>query len=63
MQTGRGWITPPDTAREIAEGIRSARLEILAGAGHFPWVDVPEAYSPPISDFAVSAASRDSATS
>jgi pimeloyl-ACP methyl ester carboxylesterase len=56
-------ITPPDTAREIAAGIRSARLEILDGAGHFPWMDVPEAYWPLISDFVLSAASRDAATS
>jgi proline iminopeptidase len=56
-------ITPPDAARTIAEGIRGARLEILDGAGHFPWMDVPETYWPLITDFVLFAARRDVATS
>jgi pimeloyl-ACP methyl ester carboxylesterase len=48
-------MTPPSAARVIAEAIPGARLEILEGAGHFPWMDVPEAYWPLITDFVASA--------
>jgi proline iminopeptidase len=48
-------ITGPDAAREIAGGIAGARLEILERAGHFPWMDVPEAYWPLVTGFVASA--------
>jgi proline iminopeptidase len=37
-------VLPPDLAQELANRIPHARLEILAGAGHFPWLDVPEQF-------------------
>lgn len=37
-------ITGPAAAREIADRIPGAWLEILDGAGHFPWMDVPDRY-------------------
>jgi proline iminopeptidase len=48
-------ITGPAAAREIADGIAGARLEILERAGHFAWMDVPEAYWPLITGFVASA--------
>ena len=39
-------VTPVEASREIAAALPDGlgRLEILPGAGHFPWLDVPEAY-------------------
>ena len=39
-------VTPVEASREIADGLRVGigRLSILDGAGHFPWLDTPEAY-------------------
>ena len=39
-------VTPVDAARELADGLRGGvgRLEIVPGAGHFPWLDQPESY-------------------
>jgi pimeloyl-ACP methyl ester carboxylesterase len=39
-------VTPVEASREIAEALPDGlgRLEILPGAGHFPWLDVPETY-------------------
>ena len=46
-------VTPVAAAEEIVgalpEGI--AQLEILDGAGHFPWMDTPERYWPMIIEF------------
>jgi len=47
-------ITGPAAAREIADALPGARLEVLAGAGHFPWMDVPETYWPLINGFVAS---------
>lgn len=44
-------ITGPAAAREIADGIPGARLEILDGAGHFPWMDVPDRYWSLLTEF------------
>lgn len=46
-------VTPVAAAREIADALprQHARLEVLDGAGHFPWMDVPERYWPLLSDF------------
>ena len=48
--------TPVAAAEEIFEALpdRHARLEVLAGAGHFPWKDVPERYWPLLIDFVTS---------
>ena len=39
-------VTPPAAAREIVAGLAPGigRLEVLEGAGHFPWLDVPDRY-------------------
>jgi pimeloyl-ACP methyl ester carboxylesterase len=46
-------ITPVAAAREIVEALPegTARLEILEGAGHFLWKDVPDRYWPLLADF------------
>ena len=46
-------VTPIAAAREIAAGVGSSRchLEILAGVGHFPWLDDPERYWPHVDRF------------
>ena len=42
---------PVASMRVMAEGIRGARLEILEGAGHFPFVDMPERFVRLVGDF------------
>lgn len=39
-------VTPVAAAEEIVAALPagSARLEVVAGAGHFPWLDAPERY-------------------
>jgi pimeloyl-ACP methyl ester carboxylesterase len=46
-------VTPPDASREILEAMSPGigRLEVIEGAGHFPWLDVPDRYWPVIEDF------------
>ncbi len=51
-------VTPAAAAHEVAEGILRARLEVLAGAGHFPWLDVPERFWPLVLDFVAEAVPR-----
>jgi proline iminopeptidase len=48
------WV---DAAREIVAGLRPGlgRLEVIAGAGHFPWLDAPDAYWAAISEFVTAA--------
>jgi pimeloyl-ACP methyl ester carboxylesterase len=42
----------PRSSMEImASGIRGARLEIMEGAGHFPFVDMPERFGTLVRDF------------
>ncbi len=43
--------TPPAAARELADAIRGARLEIIAGAAHIPTVEQPAALNRLLSDF------------
>ena len=45
--------TPVAASQEIADALPAgvARLEVLEGAGHFPWMDVPDRYWPLLSDF------------
>ena len=55
-------ITPPAAAREIVAGLAPGigRLAVIEGAGHFPWLDVPDRYWPVIEAFVtdVAAAGR-----
>jgi pimeloyl-ACP methyl ester carboxylesterase len=44
-------ITPVDAAREIADALPNARLEVIGGAGHFAWGDAPERFWPLVTDF------------
>lgn len=39
-------VAPVEAAEEIAAGLAPGvgRLEVIAGAGHFPWLDEPEAF-------------------
>ena len=55
-------ITPVDASREVVEALSAdvGRLEIIEGAGHFPWLDAPDRYWPVVEDFV--AAARDAAS-
>jgi pimeloyl-ACP methyl ester carboxylesterase len=50
-------VTPVAAAREIYDGLPEAiaRLEVIEGAGHFPWKDAPERYWPRLIDFVTTA--------
>jgi pimeloyl-ACP methyl ester carboxylesterase len=50
-------VTPVDASREIFDGLPSgtARLEVIEGAGHFPWKDAPDRYWPVVIDFITTA--------
>jgi pimeloyl-ACP methyl ester carboxylesterase len=52
-------VTPVSAARRIVQALppAKARLAIIAGAGHFPWMDAPESYWPLLSEFVTSVAS------
>ena len=45
--------TPVEASREIVEALPDGigQLEIIPGAGHFPWLDDPETYWRVITDF------------
>jgi pimeloyl-ACP methyl ester carboxylesterase len=44
-------ITPVETLREIHEGIRGSRFEIIPGAGHLPPVEQPDHFARVLRDF------------
>lgn len=44
-------LTGVESARAVAGSFAQSRLELLAGAGHFPWVDEPEAFRSAVSGF------------
>jgi pimeloyl-ACP methyl ester carboxylesterase len=46
-------VTPVASAREIVEALPPGRaqLEVIEGAGHFTWKDVPDRYWPVVSEF------------
>jgi pimeloyl-ACP methyl ester carboxylesterase len=50
-------VTPVDASHEIVDALPDGigRLEVIAGAGHFPWLDAPEAYWPVIEEFVATA--------
>jgi pimeloyl-ACP methyl ester carboxylesterase len=49
----RDSVTPVDASREILDALPAGigRLELIAGAGHFPWLDDPVAYWLVIGEF------------
>jgi pimeloyl-ACP methyl ester carboxylesterase len=49
-------ITPVSAACEIVDALpaRSARLEVIEGAGHFAWLDAPDRYWPLLAEFVTS---------
>ena len=51
-------VTPVAAAREIVGALSPGigRLELIQGAGHFPWLDQPGLYWPLITGFAITAA-------
>ena len=51
-------VTPVEASREIVEALPEgiARLEIVPGAGHFPWLDDPETYWRVITSFVLETA-------
>jgi pimeloyl-ACP methyl ester carboxylesterase len=49
-------VTPVAAAEEIVAALTEARLELLAGAGHFTWLDAPDRYWPLLVEFIRSAA-------
>lgn len=46
-------VTPVDASREIVGALPGGvgRLEVIEGAGHFPWKDAPERYWLVLQDF------------
>jgi pimeloyl-ACP methyl ester carboxylesterase len=46
-------VTPVEASRELFDGLPSgiARLEVIEGAGHFPWKDAPDRYWAIIEEF------------
>lgn len=50
-------VTPVAATREIVQALpdRIARLEVIEGAGHFPWKDVPDRYWPLLVEFVMTA--------
>jgi pimeloyl-ACP methyl ester carboxylesterase len=53
-------ITPVAASKEIVEGMRpgTARLEVIDGAGHFPWLDAPERYWSVLTSFVASVTTK-----
>lgn len=47
----RDGMTGVSGARQVAAGIAGARVEVLPGAGHFPWVDAPDAVRDAVEGF------------
>jgi pimeloyl-ACP methyl ester carboxylesterase len=46
-------VTPVAAARELADALPAGlvRLEVIEGAGHFPWKDAPDRYWQVLTDF------------
>jgi proline iminopeptidase len=45
------FILGPAACQEVADGIRNARLEVLDGVGHMPWVESPERFAAMVTAF------------
>ena len=44
-------LTPPLCSRELAGRFAAGELQVIDGAGHFPWVDRPDAFRAVAGDF------------
>lgn len=44
-------LTPPSCSRELAGRFPAGQLDIVDGAGHFPWVDEPTAFRTAVGGF------------
>jgi pimeloyl-ACP methyl ester carboxylesterase len=47
----RDFVLGPESCREVADGIPGARLEVMPGIGHFPWVEAPERFREIVGQF------------
>ncbi|PKN51666.1 MAG: hypothetical protein CVU55_10520 [Deltaproteobacteria bacterium HGW-Deltaproteobacteria-13] len=47
-------MTPPDLSRALAAGIKGAKLEIVAGAGHMVMMEKPAEFNVSLNNFAAS---------
>jgi proline iminopeptidase len=47
----RDGVTGVDAVHEVAASFAGARTVVLPGAGHFPWVDEPAAFSTAVAEF------------
>lgn len=45
------FILGPGACREVADGIPNARLEVLEGVGHLPWIERPEEFCLTVTTF------------
>ena len=45
------FITPVAQGAEVAAGASDAKQIVIAGAGHFPWLEAPDATFAAIRDF------------
>jgi len=48
---GRLDVFPPETAREWIAALPDARLLVLEGVGHFPYLEAPERFAAAVDDF------------
>ena len=44
-------MTGVSVAERLAEVLSDARVAVVPGAGHFPWVDQPKAFSSTVATF------------
>ncbi len=53
-------VTPVEASKEIVDALPAGigRLEVLEGASHFTWRDVPDRYWPLLADFVTSVGAR-----
>ena len=52
IQGGRDLLVPPSAARDVAEHIPGARMEVLREASHLPYMSHPEAFNEAVHEIA-----------
>jgi proline iminopeptidase len=45
------FVFPPEAQRQLVAGLPNARLSLIEGAGHDPWVEQPRAFFAAMDDF------------